>query len=293
MKSPLSFYLEQFLAFLQYEKGFSSHTVYAYHKDVSDFLSFFSIESESFLEKIESSDLLTYLKNLEKKKYASASIHRKMISIKVFFRFLQKEKMIRSDKSSFFETPKLWQLLPEVLSIEEMDLLLKAPDKTTFLGKRDQALLEVLYASGIRISECCNLLVDDVKDGFIKVLGKGKKERLVPIGEKALQALQDYLSNRGPFVAGSYLFVTKKGKKMNRSSIFLQIGKYAKKVGIEKKVTPHTLRHSFATHLLENGADLRLIQEMLGHADIATTDKYTHISKSFLQTSFDKFHPRP
>ena len=197
--------------------------------------------------------------------------------------------------ASYFDTPKLWQLLPEVLTLQEVDALLAQPKTEDALGSRDQAILELLYASGMRVSECTMLKLADLNDTFVKVIGKGKKERLIPIGKKALQAIDHYLIHfRGEIKDPTApLFITKKGKPIDRNAIWKRNKAYAKSAGIQKNISPHTLRHSFATHVLEKGADLRLIQDMLGHVDISTTDRYTHVSHCKLKASFHAFHPRP
>ncbi len=210
--------------------------------------------------------------------------------IKVFFRFLKKEGFLQTNQLKYLDSPKMWQLIPEILSIEEVESLLKAPDTNTILGSRDQAILEVLYGTGIRVSECCDLKICDLHDGFIKVYGKGRKERIVPMGQKASQAIDLYLRFRQDSIA--YLFLTKSKKKIDHITIYQRIKLYAKKIGIMISISPHTLRHSFATHLLENGADLRVIQDLLGHEDISTTDRYTHLKQNHLQKAFHNFHPR-
>ena len=170
--------------------------------------------------------------------------------------------------------------------------MLSSPDEKTLVGARDSAILELLYASGIRVSEACNLKIQDVDDGFIKVTGKGKKDRIVPVNNRAIQAIDNYLKKFRDD-DNEYLFVTKSNRQIDRMTIWNRIKFYSKKANLKKEISPHTLRHSFATHLLEAGADLRLIQDMLGHVDISTTDKYTHISRNFIKNSFDNFHPRP
>ncbi|NGX33091.1 MAG: hypothetical protein K1060chlam4_01152, partial [Candidatus Anoxychlamydiales bacterium] len=224
----------------------------------------------------------------------SSSIYRSFVAIKVLFRFLKKENAIKKDITLYLDLPKIWQFLPSVMTYQEVDSLLNQIKTEDFVGARDKAILELLYATGIRVSECCSLKILDVNDDFIKVMGKGKKQRLVPIGKKAIEAIDHYLLNFRNEVKGlDYLFISKGGKKINRVTIYNRIKLYAKGANIKKNISPHTLRHSFATHLLENGADLRLIQDMLGHADISTTDRYTHISKAHLKRAFESFHPRP
>lgn len=220
---------------------------------------------------------------------------RMLVAIKVFFRFLKREKIISLDLGCYFETPKIWQLIPEVLQVEEVDLLLAQPKDDDRIGSRDKAILELLYATGMRVSELCGLCLNDLSDTFVKVRGKGKKERIIPVGKKAIAAVDHYLLHyRGEIrEENGPLFVSAKGKRVDRITIWKQVKMYAKQAGIAKSISPHTLRHSFATHLLEGGADLRLIQDMLGHEDIGTTDRYTHVTGGRLRNAFKAFHPRP
>lgn len=186
----------------------------------------------------------------------------------------------------------MWQLVPEVMSVEEVDKLLAQPSQEDAAGARDKAVLELLYATGMRVSELCSLKLHDLSDTFVKVRGKGKKERLIPVGKKAIAAVDHYLLHfRGE--KGDALFLGPRGKPLDRVTVWARVKFYAKKGGILKEISPHTLRHSFASHLLENGADLRLIQDMLGHEDIGTTDRYTHVTGSRLKSAFKAFHPRP
>jgi integrase/recombinase XerD len=190
----------------------------------------------------------------------------------------------------------MWQLIPEVLSVAEVDALLKAPDVATAAGARDRAVLQVIYACGLRVSEACGLNLQDVGDQIVRVRGKGGKERVVPIAKSAVEAIDDYLTRfrqEGERAKHPPLFVSEKGKRIDRILVWKRVKHYAEIAGIRKEISPHTLRHSFATHLLENGADLRVIQEMLGHSNIQTTDRYTHISQRHLAEAFEAFHPRP
>jgi integrase/recombinase XerD len=286
-------YLTDFLAYIEAERALSSNTVEAYGRDIRTFIGFLTEQKISSFDALEKEHIFAFLQELNRKNYASATVCRCMISLKVFFRFLKREKAIQKEMASYFETPKLWQLIPEVLTYEEVEALLQVPTNTA-IDARDKAFLEVLYATGIRVSECCDLRKSSVHDGFIKVKGKGKKERVVPIGKEALESVDFYFSRfRKDQDKDPYLFVSKSGKKIDRFTIYRRIQIHALRAGITKEISPHTLRHSFATHLLENGADLRLIQEMLGHEDIATTDRYTHVSASRLQKAFQDFHPRP
>ncbi len=280
-----------FLSYIGSEKGLSKNTIDAYIRDINMFLDFVKKQ----ITNIAQEDILSYLTDLKRKDYAESSIYRKLVSIKVFFSFLKKEAFIKSDISKYFDVPKVWQLLPSVMTYNEVVKLLEAPKQDDFMGARDKAILELLYATGIRVSEACNLRICDISDDFIKVNGKGKKERIVPIGKQAILSIDHFLNNFRKEVKddNDFIFVSRSNKKIDRVTIYNRIKFYAKKLNIRKNISPHTLRHSFATHLLENGADLRLIQDMLGHEDISTTDKYTHVSQSHLKTAFDRFHPRP
>lgn len=282
--------IQDFLDHLRSEKGLSSNTVDAYHRDILDFTT--HVKMESFRE-LDSDLVLQHLEFLRQKRYAASSICRKMIAIKVFFRFLKREGMTEQDVGKFIETSKAWQLVPEVLSLEEIDRLLEQPKSTSWMGARDRAILELFYATGIRVSELCFLKLKDLSDGFVKVRGKGKKERLVPVGKRALDAVDFYLIEYRKDCKSEFLFTSRSGKPMDRVLIWKRIRHYAKLAKIDRPISPHQLRHSFATHLLENGADLRIIQEMLGHEDIGTTDRYTHLSNSHLQNVFRRHHPRP
>lgn len=287
--------VNDFLSYIGSEKGLAHNTIAAYSRDVKQFINFLEEKQIVALDLIDHRVFLDYFAYLNSKKLASASIARGLIAIKVFCRFLQKESYLHHDPSSVIENPKLWQLIPEVLSENEIKRLLQTPDESTHDGIRDRAILEVLYASGLRVSELCHLCIHDVDDQFVKVFGKGSKERYVPIGVKAVEAIDRYLNlYRHAFdhEHNLWLFLTAKGDKVNRLLVWKMIKKYGKECGIVKNISPHTLRHSYATHLLDNGADLRIIQEMLGHVSIATTDKYTHISSSKLKSAFEKFHPR-
>lgn len=278
--------MQDFLDYLTAEKGLSSHTINAYGKDISLFAKHASLP----WTQIQETHILSFLTHLQEKNYASSSICRMLVSLKVFFRFLKKEGLIQEDLTRYCQGPKLWQLIPDVLTPDEVTLLLSQPNLTSSLGLRDKAILELLYATGIRVSELCSLRLTDLSDTFVKVQGKGKKERIVPVGKQAIMAIDAYLLQRQ---SGEMLFLSTRGKAIDRITVWARIKFYAKQALIAKSISPHTLRHSFATHLLENGADLRLIQDMLGHEDIGTTDRYTHVASSRLKQAFKQFHPRP
>lgn len=281
-----------FLDYIRTEKGFSANTVDSYGRDLKAFSHFINNASLSNLADIQAEHLVSFFAYLQEKQYASSTISRHLISLKVFFRFLKKEGVLTTDISRYLKTPKIWQLIPEVLSIDEVEALLEQPDPQSKIGARDIAILELLYATGMRVSEIASLQISDLKDDTVKVRGKGRKERIVPVGKRALNAIEQYLLHHRP-QRSPHLFLTINGRCIDRITIWTRIKKYGKLAGIDKNISPHTLRHSFATHLLENGADLRLIQEMLGHEDISTTDRYTQISQGHLKKSFDFFHPRP
>lgn len=280
--------LDEFFLFLKVEKGLSENTLISYKQDL---LKFFSHYKKN-IQVISQNDILSFLQKLRKQNYASSTLCRNLISLKIFLRFLKTEKILTEDFFSSLDSPKVWQLIPDVLTKEEVEDLLDQPNPKHWIGARDRAILELFYATGIRVSELANLKVHDIGKNEVLVLGKGKKERIVPVGKKAIVAMKHYLKLRKNPEA-SDLFLTSKGKKIDRVTIWHRIKLYAKQAGILKNVSPHTLRHSFATHLLENGADLRVIQEMLGHEDISTTDRYTHISENRLKKAFENFHPRP
>lgn len=285
-------HLQNFLAYLTTERILSPNTIEAYGRDIRAFFTFLK-EKGVGLGEVGKEEIFSFLQRQKAAKYASSSICRRLIALKVFFRFLKKEGSISKDISSYFEMPRLWQLLPEVMTMEEVETLLHAIDPIDEISARDRAILELIYATGMRVSECCSLKKKDLSENFVKVEGKGRKERVVPVGTKALASIQTYFSFRKAAEDNSPLFTSKSGKPIDRVTIYRRLTHYAKKAGIAKTISPHTLRHSFATHLLENGADLRLIQEMLGHEDIATTDRYTHINDTRLQKVFHSLHPRP
>jgi integrase/recombinase XerD len=273
--------LDDFSTYIASEKGLTLNTVQAYQRDVSAFFSFLKNAGIPTIDSVKEGHLIHFLSTL-KNHYASSSIARNLIAIKVLCRFLKRENTIQTNFALYLETPKIWQLIPEVLSSAEMDKQ----------GVRDKAIIEVLYGSGLRVSELCTLKIYDVDDAYVKVMGKGRKERTVPIGRKAIEAIDQYLHlyrSQSDSEKVQELFVTSRGSPLDRIAVWKMIKAYAKAAGIVKNVSPHTLRHSFATHLLDNGADLRVIQEMLGHASISSTDRYTHISTAQLQESFGKF----
>lgn len=283
--------LKDFFCYAASEKGLSKNTLQAYERDLSYFIAFIEKQPLCSFSEVNENHITLYLQELHTKKFASATLCRMIISVKVLFNFLKREKIISNNLALYLETPKLWQLIPNVLSVDEVEAILEAIDHSF----RDKAIIELLYSSGLRVSEACNLKIYDIDDQFVKVMGKGGKERMVPIGQKAIEAIDNYLLQDRDIHKNEkqpLLFLTKKGKPMDRIMMWKKVKYWAKKAGIEKNISPHTFRHSFATHLLDRGADLRVIQEFLGHSNIKTTDRYTHISQSKVKEAFYNFHPR-
>ena len=287
---------EEFLNYLSVEKGLAQNTLDAYRRDLAHYDAFLKSEKVSDWDKVSRTHILKYLNAESKRGLESSSIARGLVSVKLFHRFLTKERYVKADITSVLESPKLWKKLPHFLTAQEMDGLLKMPDLKTPVGIRDQALLECLYATGMRVSEITEISVDHVylDNKFIKCRGKGDKERLVPLGGVAVTACQTYLSQVRPKMKPKtdHFFLGRNGGGLTRQFVWQMIKKYARLAGITKTITPHTFRHSFATHLLERGADLRVVQELLGHSDISTTQIYTHVSGNRLKSVHAKFHPR-
>ncbi len=290
--------LDEFVNYLIVERRLANNTVESYQRDIIRFLDFVSSKEIQNIEKIKIDTIRAHLKNLMESKLSSVSSARHLASIRVFYRFLINEKKLEEDPTTHLESPKLWSRIPNVLSLKEVDALLNQPDTKTPLGARDKAMLEILYAAGLRVSELVSLRTNDLnlQSGYLISMGKGSKERIVPIGESARLKTEEYLTDIRPrLLKGriiSELFLSRLGKKMTRQAFWKIIKKYALSAGIKSNLSPHTLRHSFATHLLSGGADLRAVQQMLGHADIASTQIYTHVMKDRLREVYDKFHPR-
>ncbi|RKY31932.1 MAG: site-specific tyrosine recombinase XerD [Candidatus Omnitrophota bacterium] len=291
--------LESFLNYLTIERGLSSNTTSSYRRDINSYINFLNsmrINDLSQTSKNELSDFMLFQKD---RNIAANSIARSLAAIKSFYRFLLREKILKSDPTSLIDSPKLWRRIPETLSAGEVEALLNQPNIRDIQGARDKAVLETLYATGMRVSEAVNLKLENVNMdiGFLRCLGKGNKERVIPLGKKAISSIKRYLSGSRKRQLKNkecpYLFLNRFGRKISRQSLWKIIKKHAKNAKIKKPIKPHILRHSFATHLLERGADLRSVQEMLGHANISTTQIYTHISRQRLKSIHKMFHPRP
>ncbi len=281
-------HLDAFLSYIAVERGLAFNTIEAYR---SDLLAFLEDLGESSLDLVRGEEITRHLAALKVRGFAETTLSRHLMAIKAFFRYLKRERLLSVDVATLLSPPKIWQRLPDVLSCEEVEALLKQPDEANLIGVRDCAILELLYATGLRASELCSLNVQDVDDHSLRVVGKGGKTRVVPLGRAALKALDRYLSWRAESDEPA-LFLGARGRRLTREALWELVKEYATSAKIKKNVSPHTLRHSFATHLLQGGADLRIIQDLLGHATIATTDRYTHISNPALCEAFHRLHPR-
>jgi integrase/recombinase XerD len=295
---PLEALSERYLDYLLVEKGLSRNTLASYAGDLSRFLSFLADSGIRHISETDAGVILRHLAALRSTKLCARSRGRHLATLRGFYRFLLREKIIESDPTRTIDLPKIGLKLPEVLTVEEVEALLKGSDSASAASIRNLAMLELLYASGLRVSELVGVKVRDVnlEAGFVRVFGKGGKERVVPIGEHARQKIDAFLRETRPLllkgIASAYLFVARAGKPMTRQGFWKILLRQARSAGIVKRITPHSLRHSFASHLLEGGADLRSVQVMLGHADIATTQIYTHVSREHLKQAHEKFHPR-
>lgn len=291
--------VEEFLNYLSTERGLAENTISAYRRDLNKYSKYLERNGVKSFNATKRNNITNFMHYLKDKGLNSNSIARALVAIKVLYRFLVNERYLKEDVTGVLSLPKLWRRLPEVLRVEEVDKLLQAPNLKTWVGIRDRASLELMYATGMRVSEIANLKLNDLNldMGFVKCIGKGQKERIVPLGTYASEALKRYINKTRPRLLKQkdqpHLFLSRLGKKISRQTFWKNVKVYAKKSKIKNEITPHTLRHSFATHLLERGADLRTLQEMLGHSDISTTQIYTHIEKERLKQIHRKFHPRP
>jgi len=298
--------LEKFRMYLSAERNVSKHTIMAYETDIGQFLDYLE-RAKVELSSVDHIILRRYLSWLNTQKYATRSIARKLASLRTFFKFLKREGCIDNNPIILLSTPKLQKRLPRFLKVTVMEELLNSPDRTQALGERDRAILEILYGSGVRVGEVVGLDLDDVNPSRkeIRVWGKGKKERIIPINTKGIDAIESYILGGRKELLGKIkgnadnikrkekaLFLNKGGSRLSAVGIRRMLSKYVKKVGLVQGVTPHVIRHTFATHLLEGGADLRAVQELLGHVDLSSTQVYTHLSEARLREIYSKAHPR-
>jgi integrase/recombinase XerD len=289
-------YLPIFLDYLTVERGLARNSLSAYRTDLRHFGRYLAGKGIE-LERVERIHIVRYFQSLRTAGISARSVARALAAIRGMFRFLGAEKHLQHDPTENIENPKLWTNLPKSLPLEDVDTLLQAPDRGTPAGLRDAAMLELLYATGLRVSELIKVRIDDlVMDaGFLRTIGKGSKERIVPFGDSARDTIVAFLEQGRPALdthGDPHLFLSQRGRPMSRQSFWMKIVRYAREAGISTHISPHVLRHSFATHLLENGADLRSVQMMLGHSDISTTQIYTHVSRARLQQMYEQYHPR-
>jgi integrase/recombinase XerD len=303
--------IDSFLDYLSVERALAKNTIVAYRADLNLYLDFIDKRGIIVLSKATKNDIVEFMLFQKAQGISPTSISRRLAAIRMFHRFLARERVLRSDPTTLIDSPKLWKKVPDTLSLNEVEALISQPDVRTHQGSRDKAILETLYATGMRVSELSNLKTNNVNldIGFLRCIGKGNKERIIPLGKKAIQSINRYLGASRPHFlnpTGSstasggvkqkiseFLFISRSGDKLSRQSVWKLIKRYAQEAKIKKSIKVHTLRHSFATHLLERGADLRSVQEMLGHSNISTTQIYTHIDKERLKTIHKMFHPRP
>lgn len=290
--------IEEFINYLSVERGLAENTLLAYRLDLKKYSSWLAKKGVKSAKTVKRDDITDFMYYQKKKGLSANSICRSLAAIKMFHRFLVRERFATEDPTNLVDTPKIWKRVPEVLSTAEIEAMIHAAKGKGWQVIRDKAILELFYASGMRVSELLNLKMENVnlELGFVRCTGKGRKERIIPIGKRACEAIQKYYTSaRNKLVKDNttlILFLSRLGKKISRQSIWKIIKNYAKKANIKREIKPHTLRHSFATHLLEHGADLRSVQEMLGHSDISTTQIYTHVDKERLKTIHKQYHPR-
>lgn len=290
--------LMDYLHYLKVERGLSENTINSYGIDLKLFLEYLRENEIPSFKQVNKEVIVNYMQSEKNNNKANSSILRSVSSLRKFFQYLAQEKIIEKDPMLLIDTPKKKQHLPQVLTKEEVEKLLRSPNTGQVLGLRDRAMLELMYATGLRISEIINLKLEDLHltMGTLQTLGKGHKERIVPVGDEAIKWVNRYLEEARPKLLkqkrSNYLFLNFHGNNLTRQGVWKNLKVEVRKAGIQKNITPHTLRHSFATHILENGADLRIVQELLGHADISTTQIYTHLSNKQLADIYNRAHPR-
>lgn len=292
----VDFPLQEFLDYLSVEKGLAVNSIEAYQQDLIRYREFLGKKKIRDLSRVKRDEIIQFLLKEKDRGLQTTSLARRLVAVKLFHRFLFKEGRLREDITSTLESPRIWKRLPEFLTLAEMEKMLQLPKLKDEAGIRDRAILELFYATGMRVSELAHLRMEEVnlESAFLKCRGKGEKERIVPLGQVAIDSVRLYLEKvRNRLPEGEFLFLGPGGKPLSRQRLWQLIRRYAAQTGLQKKITPHTFRHSFATHLLERGADLRIVQELLGHSDISTTQIYTHVSRDHLKSIHAKFHPRP
>lgn len=291
--------IDSFLDYLSVERALTKNTIIAYRQDLNIYLDFIIKRGIGALSKVTKNDIVEFMLSQKGSKVSPISISRRLAAIRMFHRFLCRERVLKSDPTALIESPKLWKKVPDTLSLNEVEALISQPKVRDHQGARDKAILETLYATGMRVSESTELKTNNLNldIGFLRCTGKGNKERIIPLGKKAIHSINRYLEFSRPHFlkqkSSEHLFIGRCGSKLSRQSVWKLIKRYALEAKIKKPVKVHTLRHSFATHLLERGADLRSVQEMLGHSNISTTQIYTHIDKERLKSVHKMFHPRP
>ncbi len=299
--------LNDFLTFLSVEKGFSENTLAAYRNDLTQFTEFLessfsdyqAVPAEDKWQSVTKQAIVSFILHIKDRQYRPSTVARKVAAVRSFFHFLVAEGLVRDDPTATLDSPKVGKSLPRAISVQEVDALLAQPAKgSTPAAQRDKAMLELLYATGMRVSELVSLNLEDLNlaAGYVRCFGKGSKERIIPVAPAAVEAVQHYVQHGRrellPELGESAAFLNHRGQRLTRQGFWLIIKGYARQAGIATTITPHTLRHSFATHMLNNGADLRSVQELLGHANIATTQIYTHLTRDRIRQVYDRAHPR-
>jgi integrase/recombinase XerD len=296
LEPPFEDIFSHFQVFLKFDRTLSENTVQSYGRDIAKYFAFLNRKKISW-EKAGEADVVRFIHQQSEGGLSARSLARLISTLKSFHRYLMIDGRIKKDPTIHLTSPKAWFSLPKYLTVKEVQALLRQPDSADILGIRDKAMLEVMYAAGLRVSELVGLNKDDVhlKDYFVLCRGKGGKERIVPLGKAAVEAVQNYLDEARPKLVrapGEALFLTRRGGPFTRQGFWKLLGRYGRRAHLSAKISPHVLRHSFATHLLEGGADLRSVQVMLGHSQITTTQIYTHVGRERLRRVYDKFHPR-
>jgi integrase/recombinase XerD len=289
--------LREFLDYLRIECGLAVNSLLAYEGDLRDLLCLLRAASIDDIQQVKLPHIQAWFKALSDRSFATSSIARKLAAVRMFWKYLYANNRVADDLVSLLESPKLWHRLPRIVDTSQVDALLDSPGEEDAFEQRDRAILEMFYACGLRVSELAGLKRGDVnlQVGFVRCIGKGRKERIVPVGGPAAQALQEYLSTLRPNLvkdpAQDRIFLSRTGKPLDRHNIYRLVQRYARRAGITIKMTPHSLRHCFASHLLAGGADLRIVQELLGHASVTTTQIYTHVDRDRLKRLHERFHP--